>query len=44
MSESKFLQAIFEALVFSHDEPLVKRLCDRILDLATTQDHRTLVF
>ncbi|MBD2233765.1 ABC transporter ATP-binding protein [Phormidium tenue] len=30
-------------LVVSHDWPLVRRLCDRILDLAATQDHRTLI-
>ncbi|HZG37577.1 MAG TPA: ATP-binding cassette domain-containing protein [Nodosilinea sp.] len=30
-------------LVVSHDWPLMRRLCDRILDLAATQDHRTLI-
>ena len=30
-------------LVVSHDWPLVRRLCDRILDLAAAQDHCTLV-
>lgn len=30
-------------LVVSHDWPLMRRLCDRILDLATMQNHSTLV-